>query len=118
MGKKEVYHGVWDEQEEMLKDFEINESELDGCNILFAFYGFESYEGSAFVFYEKGGKLYEVNGSHCSCYGLEDQWSPEETTWEALRHILDKGSKFYILDDDKDALGVLMELVEGKLPAK
>jgi hypothetical protein len=23
-------------------------------------------------------------GIVCSCYGLEGQWEPEETTWEAL----------------------------------
>jgi hypothetical protein len=36
------------------------------------------------VIFEKDGKLWEVNGSHCSCYGLEGQWQPEETTWEAI----------------------------------
>ena len=24
--------------------------------------------------------LFEVHGSHCSCYGFEDQWKPEPTT--------------------------------------
>ena len=111
MDKQQIYYGVWDEQEDMLRDFEINESELGGCDILFAYYGYESYEGEAFVLYEKDGKLYEVNGSHCSCYGLEDQWDPEVTTWGALLHILEEGSKFFTLDDDKETLGVLVELV-------
>jgi hypothetical protein len=52
--------------------------------IIFAAYEGGSYEGAAIVVYEKDGKLYEVNGSHCSCYGLEGQWAPEETTREAL----------------------------------
>lgn len=52
--------------------------------ILFAEYETPSYEGYAFVLFERDGKLYEVNGSHCSCYGLEGQWEPDETTWEAL----------------------------------
>jgi len=52
--------------------------------IIFAAYEGGSYEGAAIVVYEKDGKLWEVNGSHCSCYGLEGQWAPEETTREAL----------------------------------
>jgi hypothetical protein len=52
--------------------------------ILIAVYTYESYSGKAFVLYEHDGKLFEVNGSHCSCYGLEGQFNPEETTWPAL----------------------------------
>jgi hypothetical protein len=44
----------------------------------------DGYSGSAFGLFVMDGKLYEVHGGHCSCYGLEDQWEPEETTWEAL----------------------------------
>lgn len=51
---------------------------------LVARYDQECYEGSAFVLFRKDGKLYEVHGSHCSCYGLEGQWAPEETDWKAL----------------------------------
>jgi hypothetical protein len=58
---------------------------LRSAKVLYALYGTPSYEGYGFVLYEKDGKLYEVNGSHCSCYGLEGQWSPEETSWEALK---------------------------------
>ena len=32
-----------------------------------------------------------MNGSHCSCYGLEGQWEPEETDLEAIRHRLLNG---------------------------
>lgn len=56
-----------------------------GVNILFASYTYENYSGTAFVLFEKGGKLYEVNGGHCSCYGLEGQWEPEETSWESIK---------------------------------
>ena len=43
-------------------------------NILFASYGQGGYEGDAWVLFEEDGKLFEVNGGHCSCYGLEGQW--------------------------------------------
>ena len=61
--------------------------------ILFATYTYENYEGSAWVLFynEEDGKLYEVNGSHCSCYGLEGQWEPEETTLDALALRLKEG---------------------------
>lgn len=62
-----------------------------GAEVLLASYGTPSYEGYAFVLFRRDGKLYEVNGSHCSCYGLEGQWDPEETTAEALRHRMDEG---------------------------
>ena len=54
-------------------------------DILFAIYTDLNYSGRAFVVYTQDGKLYEVHGSHCSCNGLEEQWAPEETSWEALR---------------------------------
>ena len=60
-------------------------------HILFAVYGAGGYEGSAFVLFERDGELYEVNASHCSCYGLEDQWDPEETTVDALAYRLNEG---------------------------
>lgn len=49
--------------------------------ILLASYDNEDYEGSAYVLFERDGKLWEVTGGHCSCNGLEGQWDPEETNW-------------------------------------
>jgi hypothetical protein len=66
--------------------------EFKDAEILLASYGTPSYEGYAFVLFRREGKLYEVNGSHCSCYGLEGQWDPEETTVEALRHRVNEGT--------------------------
>ena len=68
----------------MCSDFRIDGGALEGATILLASYTYENYTGDAFVLFERDGKLFEVNGSHCSCYGLEDQWEPEETTKEAL----------------------------------
>lgn len=63
---------------------------------LFAAYDGE-YECAALVVYRRYQKLYEVNGTNCSCYGLEDQWDPEETSVEALRHRIDRGTLGYFL---------------------
>lgn len=65
--------------------------EYQGVDILLASYSYECYSGDAFVLFRKDGKLYEVNGGHCSCYGLEGQWEPEETTVEAILHRLEHG---------------------------
>lgn len=59
--------------------------------VLFALYSTPSWEGYAFVLFKKDGKLYEVHGSHCSCYGLEDQWTPEETSKTYLQHMITEG---------------------------
>jgi hypothetical protein len=77
----ETQHGT---PEDVLNEFKAPADALDGAELLLAWYGTGSYDGNAFVLYKKDGKLYEVNGGHCSCHGLEDQWEPEETSWEAL----------------------------------
>ena len=75
-------------KEDVFREFGTKD---EGENILFAWYGSGDYCGDAFVLFEQDGRLYEVHGGHCSCYGLEDQWSPEETSVEALMHAIDVG---------------------------
>ena len=53
------------------------------------------YDMSAFgILLGKDGKLYEVEGSHCSCYALEGQFEPEEVTVEELEFRI-KNNKSY-----------------------
>lgn len=73
-------------------DFEITDDDLQGVEILLASYSYECYSGDAFVLFRKDGKYYEVNGGHCSCYGLEGQWEPEETDLESIKHRLENGT--------------------------
>jgi hypothetical protein len=98
---KQIYFGRWSCLHDLLKDFyqlyewddnyqkSIEKLKQDFSNkeILFAWYSYEDYNGEAVVIFKENGKLYEVRGSHCSCYGLEDQWQPEETFIEALKHM-------------------------------
>jgi hypothetical protein len=88
LNKKPVFLNDWSDKEGVARDFETN---LDNVNILFASYTYENYSGEAFVLFEQDGKLFEVNGGHCSCYGLEGQWAPEETTIQALTYRLTEG---------------------------
>ena len=50
---------------------------------------------------KKTGKLFYNYGSHCSCYGFEEQWEPSETELAYL-----KSDKFYVstggYDGDSD----------------
>lgn len=98
-------------REDIIAQFGADEDALEGATIHLAWYGYGSYCGSALVVYEKNGKLYEVNGSHCSCYGLEGQWEPEETSWEALtkRTIYDE------YDGAQEAMTKLQALVTKHL---
>jgi hypothetical protein len=58
---------------------------VDGDTLIAATYDQADYEGYATVIFKRGGKLYMVEASHCSCYGLEEQWNPEEILEDVLR---------------------------------
>lgn len=80
-------NGLFTSYNDVMDNFEVNEQQRENITILLAWYSYDNYSGDAFVLFIKpGGKMYEVNASHCSCYGLENQWNPEETTTAALRH--------------------------------
>lgn len=83
-----VYHEIFKSKSDLENEFNIK---LTDEKILFAYYSDEDYSGEAFILFLKGGKLYEVNGSHCSCYGLEGQWEPEEVVLDELIHRTKKG---------------------------
>jgi hypothetical protein len=93
LGATQMYLNDWKDSgfEGMISDFAIDSEKLEGAEILVASYSYENYEGSAYVLFRKGEKLYEVHAGHCSCYGLENTWEPEETTQEALQRQLEKG---------------------------
>lgn len=80
--------------------------DLEGCEIIIAYESVGSWgcDSSSFFLFRKDDKLYEVNGSHCSCYGFEGQWTPEETTLVALFHRANCGNLFYAggYDDDSE----------------
>lgn len=87
---KRKYFGEWSTHGDMVRDF-------SGCDqyaaptgiatddeVLLASYDCESYEGSATVLFRRDGKVFEVYASHCSCMGLEGQWSPGNVTAQYL----------------------------------
>jgi len=79
-----MYLGIFNSKEDIAHEFKIDLKDLKDVKILYASYNYEDYSGSTFVLFKRNGKLYEVHGSHCSCYGLEGQWDPEETFVKAF----------------------------------
>jgi hypothetical protein len=70
--------------EDVIDSYNAPADALKGAKVYLAWYGYGSCDAYSLIIFKKGEKLYEVNGSHCSCYGLEGQWQPEETSWKAL----------------------------------
>lgn len=98
----ERYFDDWDTGKlaGLLEDFNITPGDISDGEILFASYTYENYSGSALVIFERAGHVYEVHGSHCSCFGLEGQWAAEETSWAALNaRYGENGSDSYRLSD-------------------
>lgn len=80
----QTYYDLFDGAGDVISQFSAPADALDNATVHYAEYSYEDYSGSAIVIFERDGKLFEVNGGHCSCYGLEGQWEPEETSWEAI----------------------------------
>ena len=72
-------------------DFEIDEDVIKDEEIIVAFYLYESYSGIASVLFKRDDKYFIVEGSHCSCYGLEGQWNEEEISLEYISHRIENG---------------------------
>lgn len=87
-----MYLEGFESVQDVFGQFDVRETE--GIEILVAVYEQGDYDGSAYVFFRKEGKLYEVTGGHCSCNGLEGQWEPEETDAAALLHRMKEGTYF------------------------
>ena len=98
------------ERDEIIHEFDIDEKEAPvNEELIYSNYRMDGYEGSALILYERDEVLWEVHGDHCSCYGLEGQWDPEETSYEILYiQLIRKDSSYYSFRDE------LMEILEGK----
>ena len=89
--KYPFYDGDFENWKDVCTWFNMNEPEPD--EVLVAIYDIDGYDGYAHVVYRNGRKYYLNYGSHCSCYGLEDQWEPEEfSSKKLLIAFLEKSS--------------------------
>ena len=76
--------------------------------IIYAEYDNGGYDGQAWVLFYDNGKFYYVGGSHCSCYDLSGQWSPEEYSVEALKGQVERANYGFF----KDQKGLIMKSLE------
>ena len=85
-----IYKDDFEDWKDVLHQFNAEEK-ITGKEVpLFAVYSCEAYEGSAFVLFIENDKLFSVHGGHCSCFGLEDQWEPEEIDWNIAVQFLEQ----------------------------
>ena len=77
---------------------------LENVEILIAYESVGDWgcDSSSFFLIRIDGVLYENHGSHCSCYGFEGQWSPEETKLQYLKSPLFTFSIDEYDDQDKE----------------
>jgi hypothetical protein len=79
--------------------------QLDKLDVLVAYESVGSWgcdSASFFVFKDKEtGMVYEMHGSHCSCYGFEGQFRLEETTIEALKSRVEHARSRNEEDEDE-----------------
>lgn len=95
---KQVFFGNWSDLQDMraaFADYKEESPVPHDIDVVFASYNTESYEGDAIVVFRRDGKLFESHGSHCSCYGLEDQWGPEEATVESLKKTITNSLRYH-----------------------
>ena len=121
------YLNNWGSKEDMTADFEEVYGATDltpehiakysHVDVLLASYGTGNYSGDAFVLFRNAidGQLYEINGGHCSCYGLEGQWDEEPCDLESLKHRVingNLGSDDYNYNIFKDEILQVIEELE------
>jgi hypothetical protein len=76
--------------------------------ILFAAYEQAEYDGHSVVLFERNNILYLVEASHCSCYGLEGLFKPEEVDWGM---VITLNSNSFCWSFDPDANSALYNLI-------
>lgn len=94
--------------EDVLSQYAAGNEWKEACP-LYADYEEGCYEGQSVVVFIHNGKLYFNYGSHCSCYGLESCWEPEEITLTELKHYLDDS---YYFSRDVSHLNDFIELID------
>ena len=100
-----ITNGNWEGNslENIIEEFNEDAYAYRDAELIYASYDIDGYEGEAFVLFWMDNKLYEAHGSHCSCYGLEDQWDPEIAELDAILMRSD------IDDSDKEKIKELVD---------
>lgn len=95
----DTYQNLFSDWASVQHEFSMKEPEPE--EVYLATYEYKDYSGSAEVYYRRGDKYYIATGSHCSCYGLEGNWHPEEyATRELFVECLKKGAAGALANED------------------
>ena len=82
------------------QDIEEAAQLLKDKTVLIAYESEYGYDGTSFfLLQDQQGKLYEVHGSHCPCFGFEGQLDLEETTLKALKFRLENDGSLFNCDE-------------------
>lgn len=108
-----------DQQEEYRQYLDYDEQGELPENMILVYHVYESgnYEGQSygFGFDTEKNMWFEVGGSHCSCFGLEGQWSPDYSTFDQLAAAIKRTIDAYVTADyrysDPSNDGFLQEFV-------
>lgn len=98
--KPEIYMHSFSSKEDICSELDIDKSTLEDCHVLLAYYHVGSWgcDSSSYILFEdKEGKLFENYASHCSCFGLEGQWGPEEVEVDYLNHKMNTEGILYFI---------------------
>jgi len=102
--KNRNYYGFsgWDGEDynTLVRNFNISDPGSEP-RFVYAVYSTPACEGSATVIFYRKGKWFEVNGGHCSCYGLEDQWEPKEIDPQIHLKALEAGKRELLVADSE-----------------
>lgn len=105
-----LYLNDFSSKQDVIESYQVSPEEFDGVEIILADYTYMDYSGSSFVLFEKDDKLYEVNGSHCSCFGLEGQWEPEEVLLEELIERVETNKYYH--NSNRDELREILRYIQ------
>lgn len=109
----DIYTGNFENWAGVMAAFEVKPALPEPEQVYGASYDIDGYEGSADVVYRHGDRVFWNHGSHCSCYGLEGQWDPEEydiaTALAAFRRV----PNYALTDPLRNAIAGLAPLVNG-----
>lgn len=89
-----MFYECFENVEDLKREYEISDEDLQGVEFLYAAYRVGSYEGDSIVLFKKDGKLFIVESAHCSCYGLEGQWDPIEVTEASLKKEIEAKTNY------------------------
>ncbi len=91
MDKLTPYDDLFSNWTDVQQQYRMSEPEPD--EVIYAGYNNGGdYSADSIVLYRNGDKYYLNTGSHCSCYGLENQWDPEEYDLQTLIAAFAKGT--------------------------